>query len=80
MFVVHGRDVKLNQDMYAFLSSIGIVPMEWDHAIKAAKGGANPTVGDVISQAMETVQGVMILLPPDEDAKLRPKIASRAPS
>ncbi len=25
MFVVHGRDAKLNQDMYAFLSSIGIV-------------------------------------------------------
>jgi hypothetical protein len=26
MFVVHGRDAKLNQDMYAFLASIGIVP------------------------------------------------------
>jgi predicted nucleotide-binding protein len=77
MFVVHGRDAKLNQDMYAFLSSIGIVPMEWDQAIKAAKGGANPIVGDVISQAMEKVQGVMILLSPDEEAKIRPKFASQ---
>jgi predicted nucleotide-binding protein len=76
IFVVHGRDAKLNQDMYAFLSSIGIVPMEWDHAIKAAKGGANPIVGDVISQAMEKVQGVMILLSPDEEAKIRPKFTS----
>jgi predicted nucleotide-binding protein len=76
MFVVHGRDAKLNQDMYLFLSSIGIVPMEWDHAIKAAKGGANPIVGDVISQAMERVQGVMILLSPDEEAKIRTKFAS----
>jgi predicted nucleotide-binding protein len=78
MFVVHGRDTKLNQDMYAFLSSIGIVPMEWDHAIKAAKGGANPIVGDVISQAMEKVQGVMILFSPDEEAKIRPKFASQS--
>jgi predicted nucleotide-binding protein len=78
MFVVHGRDAKLNQDMYGFLSSIGIVPMEWDQAIKAAKGGANPIVGDVISQAMEKVQGVMILLSPDEEAKIRPKFASQS--
>jgi predicted nucleotide-binding protein len=76
IFVVHGRDAKLNQDMYAFLASIGIVPMEWDHAIKAAKGGANPIVGDVISQAMERVQGVMILFSPDEEAKVRTKFAS----
>jgi predicted nucleotide-binding protein len=76
MFVVHGRDAKLNQDMYAFLASIGIVPMEWDQAIKAARGGANPIVGDVISQAMERVQGVMVLFSPDEEAKVRPKFAS----
>jgi len=76
MFVVHGRDAKLNRDMYAFLSSIGIVPMEWDHAIKAAKGGANPIVGDVIKQAMEKVQGVMVLFSPDEEAKLKTKFAT----
>jgi predicted nucleotide-binding protein len=78
MFVVHGRDANLNQDMYAFLSSIGIVPMEWDHAIKAAKGGANPIVGNIISQAMERVQGVMILFSPDEEAKIRPKFTSQS--
>ncbi len=76
MFVVHGRDVNLNRDMYAFLSSIGIVPMEWDQAIKAAKGGANPIVGDVISQAMARVQGVMVLFSPDEEAKMKAKFAS----
>ena len=78
MFVVHGRDAKLNQDMYAFLASIGIAPMEWDHAIKAAKGGANPIVGDVIGQAMERVQGVMILFSPDEEARIKPKLASES--
>ena len=76
MFVVHGRDEKLNHDMYAFLATIGIVPMEWDHAIKAAKGGANPIVGEVIRNAMEKVQGVMVLFSPDEEARLKPRLAS----
>lgn len=76
IFVVHGRDAKLNADMYAWLSSIGLVPMEWDHAIKAAKGGANPIVGDVIREAMDRVQGVMILFSPDEETKLKSKLAS----
>jgi predicted nucleotide-binding protein len=74
MFVVHGRDAALNRDMYAFLSSIGIVPLEWDQA--TAKGGANPNVGDVISQAMDRVQGVMVLFSPDEEAKVRTRFAS----
>ena len=33
-------------------------------------------MGDVISQAMERVQGVMILFSPDEEAKIRSKFAS----
>jgi hypothetical protein len=51
---------------------------EMGSRIKAAKGGANPIVGDVISQAMERVQGVMILFSPDEEAKIRPKLASQS--
>jgi predicted nucleotide-binding protein len=75
IFVVHGRDTKLTDDMYSFLRAIGIYPMEWNEAIKAAKGGANPIVGDVINQAMKSVQGVLVLLAPDEDAKLKSKFA-----
>jgi predicted nucleotide-binding protein len=76
IFVVHGRDTKLTDDMYAFLRAIGINPMEWNDAIMAAKGGANPIVGDVIDEAMKKVQGVMVLLSPDEQARLKPKFAS----
>jgi predicted nucleotide-binding protein len=76
IFVVHGRDAKLTQDMYSFLRAIGLNAMEWDDAIKAAKGGANPIVGDVITNAMKKAQGVLVLLSPDEDAKLKNKFAS----
>lgn len=50
--------------------------MEWDQAIKAAKGGANPIVGDVIREAMDRVQGVMVLLSPDEETKLKSRLAT----
>ena len=76
IFVVHGRDSNLTADMYAFLRAIGINAMEWNDAIKAAKGGANPIIGDVIHDAMKKVQGVMVLFSPDEDARLKPLFVS----
>jgi predicted nucleotide-binding protein len=72
IFVVHGRDVQLNADMFAFLRAIGLNPLEWSQAIKAAKG-ANPHVDDIISNAMDSVQGVLVMFSPDEDARLKSK-------
>lgn len=74
IFVVHGRDAQLNADMFAFLRAIGLNPLEWSQAIKAAKG-ANPHVDDVISRAMDGVQGVLVMFSPDEEAKLKSKFA-----
>lgn len=76
IFVVHGRDSELTDDMYDFLGAIGLNAIEWNEAIKAAKGGANPIVGDVIDQAMKKAQGIMVLLSPDEEAKLKSKFSS----
>lgn len=75
IFVVHGRDTKLNEDMFVFLRAIGLNPMEWSQAIKEAKG-ANPNVGEVIHNAMKLVQGVIVMFSPDEQAKLRTKFCS----
>jgi predicted nucleotide-binding protein len=75
IFVVHGRDTKLNEDIFGFLRAIGINPKEWSQAIKDAKG-ANPNVGEVIHNAMKQVQGVLVLFSPDEEAKLKTKFCS----
>ncbi|MCK1515850.1 nucleotide-binding protein [Bradyrhizobium sp. 190] len=72
IFVVHGRDAKLNEDMFGFLRAIGLNPKEWSQAIKDAKG-ANPNVGQVINNAMKQAQGVLVMFSPDEDAKLKSK-------
>jgi predicted nucleotide-binding protein len=75
IFVVHGRDIQLRDEMYSFLRALGLNPIEWDHAIKTATGGANPIVGEVIDNAMQKAQGIMVLLSPDEEAKLKNKFS-----
>jgi predicted nucleotide-binding protein len=77
IFVVHGRDLTLRDDMYSFLRALGLNPIEWNHAIAAAKGGANPIVGTVINNAMKKAQGIMVLLSPDEESKLKPKFVTQ---
>ncbi len=72
LFVVHGRDTRLNEDIFAFLRSIGLNPMEWSQAVRDAKG-ANPNVTDVVKGALQKVQGVIVLFSPDEEARLKSK-------
>ena len=75
VFVVHGRDVQLNADISHFYGRYVLNPLEWSQAIKTAKG-ANPHVDDVINQAMDTVQGVLVMFSPDEEARLKTQFAS----
>ena len=60
VFVVYGRDVRLRSAMYEFLGALGLKPLEWGHAIRAAKGG-NPYVNDAVSKVMEQAQAIVIL-------------------
>jgi len=70
VFVVHGRDEELRKSMFAFLRALGLNPMEWEHAVAAAKGG-NPYVGQIIDAALAKVQAVVVLFSPDEVAYLK---------
>lgn len=70
VFVVHGRNEKLRKSMFAFLRSIGLNPLEWSKAVKAT-GEAAPYVGTVLDKAFEKAQAVVVLLTPDDEAKLR---------
>jgi predicted nucleotide-binding protein len=72
LFVVHGRDAQLNEDMFSFLRAIGLNPLEWNQAVKRVKG-ANPNVTEVVKTALQSVQGVIVLFSPDEEARLKAK-------
>lgn len=70
VFVVHGRDGALRQSMFDFLRALNLHPLEWDHAIDAAKQG-NPYVGDVLDIVMEKAEAIVVLFTPDDLAQLK---------
>lgn len=70
VFVVHGRDDKLRESLFAFLRSAGLHPLEWEQAV-ALTGEAAPYVGTVLDRAFEKAMAIVVLFSPEEDATLR---------
>jgi predicted nucleotide-binding protein len=78
VFVVHGRDAKLRDSMYEFLGALGLKAQEWGHAIRAARGkGGNPYVNDAVTKIMEQAQAVVVMLSPDDEAKLKDQFVAK---
>ena len=70
VFVVHGRNEKLRRSLFAFLSSIGLEPIEWRQAIRLTRK-ASPYVGEILDAAFRKAAAVVVLLSPDDEAKLK---------
>ena len=60
--------------MFAFLRSIGLIPIEWSQAIAMTKR-ASPNIGEVLDVALEAAQAVVVLMTPDEIASLQAQYA-----
>jgi hypothetical protein len=69
VFVVEGRNAKINQAMFDFLSSLGLEPIEWEQA-RASTGGATPFIGEILDCAFKMAQAIVVLLTPDEETTL----------
>src|SRR5439155_26158937 len=70
VFVVHGRNENLRRSLFAFLRSIGLQPIEWRKAIELA-GKPSPYVGEILDAAFREAVAVVVLLSPDDEAKLK---------
>ena len=70
VFVIHGRDEKLRDSMFAFLRALGLSPIEWSQAIKATRNPA-PFIGEVLEAAFSEAQAAVVLLNGDDMAYLR---------
>lgn len=70
VFVVYGRNESLRKSMFDFLRALGLQPLEWSKAVLKARG-ANPYVGNILDAAMGDVSAVVVLLSPDDEAKLK---------
>jgi len=69
VFVVHGRDERLRVGLFTFLRSIGLEPLEFLEARKLTKN-PSPYVGEILEIAFQHAQAVVVLLTPDDEARL----------
>ena len=70
VFVVHGRNIAARNAVFEFLRSIGLRPLEWTQALKLA-GKGSPYVGEVLDAAFREAAAIVVLITPDDVAKLR---------
>jgi len=77
VFVVHGRDLKTRDGVFAFLQSIGLSPLEWGQAVKATRK-ASPYVGEVLDAAFSGARAVVVLMTPDDEGRLREQFQQRS--
>lgn len=70
VFVVHGRDTKLRDALFLALRSIGLHPIEWSQAILATRKPL-PYVGEVLDAAFAKAAAIVVLISPDDEARLR---------
>jgi len=72
VFVVHGRNLKARDELFKFLRALGLQPIEWTQAIRMTRE-ATPYVGTILDTAFREAAAIVVLLTPDDEAKLRRK-------
>jgi len=77
VFVVHGRNEVLRKGMFAFLRSIGLQPLEWHKGIEGTLVGS-PSIRQILDAMFEQAAAVLVLLTPDDMARLKPEFQSRS--
>jgi predicted nucleotide-binding protein len=75
VFVVHGRNLEARDSVFSFLRSIGLRPLEWTQALRLTKKGS-PYVGEILDAAFREAAAILVLLTPDDEARLNPAFAT----
>jgi len=70
VFVVHGRDHNLRKSLFDFLRAIGLNPIEWRTALQLTKK-PSPFVAEILDAAFANAAAIVVLLSPDDEAKLK---------
>jgi len=72
VFVVHGRNENARNSMFQFLRALGLQPIEWNQAIRMT-GEPTPYIGTILETAFREAAAVVVLLTPDDEARLGKK-------
>jgi len=70
VFVVYGRNEQVRKAVFEFLRSLGLRPLEWSQAVSVT-GQGSPYVGEVLNQALQSAQAIVVVMSPDDEAQLR---------
>jgi predicted nucleotide-binding protein len=70
VYVIHGRNRKACDALFDFLRSIKLKPFEFVEAIPET-GKGSPYVGEVLDKAFSIAQAIIVLMTPDDEARLR---------
>jgi predicted nucleotide-binding protein len=70
VMVVHGRDSKLKDSIFAFLRALKLNPLEWEAGVRKT-GIATPYVGEVLTAVFHSAQAVVVILSGDDEGRLR---------
>ena len=76
VWVVHGRNEKARKAIFEFLRSIGLEPIEWSEAVALTKN-PSPYIGNILTEAFNQAQAVIVLLTGDDIAYLRTEFVNK---
>ena len=70
VFVIHGRNLKAREELFIFLRSIGLQPMEWSKLVHNT-GKTMPHITEILDVAFNKAHAVIVLITPDDEARLK---------
>lgn len=76
VWVVYGRNETVRKSLFAFLRAVGLQPIEWNSALAATRKGS-PHIAEVLDSGFGTTVATVVLLTPDDEAKLKDTLARR---
>jgi predicted nucleotide-binding protein len=77
VMVVHGRNLRLTESLFAFLRALGLDPLEWTTLVHSTGTGA-PYIGDVLDEGFAIAHAVVVLMTPDDQAQLVEELRGEA--
>jgi predicted nucleotide-binding protein len=69
VFLIHGRDIPVNQLVRSLLEKLDIHVIGWEKAVSLT-GSAAPFVLDIVTAGMKAADAAVVLFTPDEDVSL----------
>ena len=73
VFVVHGRNLAVKNEVFIFLRALDLRPLEWPVAAQLT-GKPAPYIGEILDAAFSRAHAIVVLFTPDDIVRLRQEL------